>query len=88
MFPDAQAAFFRPHFHAVHIHIPHHNIPAAELIAVSGKPKHRVRRLMEITDWFEKYARQEKEGKKVVNWIFGALIVLAIAYMIYMVVNV
>ena len=31
-------------------------------------------------------ARQEKEGKKVVNWIFGALIVLAIAYMIYMVV--
>ena len=33
-------------------------------------------------------AIQEKEGKKVVNWIFGALIVLAIAYMIYMVVNV
>ena len=28
----------------------------------SGKPKHRVRRLTEITDWFEKYAKQEKEG--------------------------
>ena len=25
----------------------------------SGKPKHRVRRLQEITDWFEKYSREE-----------------------------
>ena len=25
----------------------------------SGKPKHRVRRLQEITDWFEKYSRGE-----------------------------
>ncbi|MBQ4085848.1 MAG: prolyl oligopeptidase family serine peptidase, partial [Clostridia bacterium] len=23
----------------------------------SGKPSHRIRRLQEITDWFEKYAR-------------------------------
>ena len=23
----------------------------------SGKPKHRVRRLQEITDWFEKYSK-------------------------------
>ena len=28
-------------------------------------------------------ARQEKEGKKVVNWIFGALIFLAICFVIY-----
>ena len=28
-------------------------------------------------------AEQEKKGKKVVNWIFGVLIVLAICYMIY-----
>ena len=25
----------------------------------SGKPKHRVRRLREITDWFEKYSRED-----------------------------
>ena len=25
----------------------------------SGKPKHRIRRLREITDWFEKYSRGE-----------------------------
>lgn len=25
----------------------------------SGKPKHRVRRLQEITDWFEKYSRED-----------------------------
>ena len=28
-------------------------------------------------------ARQEKEGKKVVNWIFGALVILAICLVIY-----
>ena len=28
-------------------------------------------------------ARQEKEGKKVVNWIFGALVILAICFVIY-----
>ena len=28
-------------------------------------------------------ARQEKEGKKVVNWIFGVLIFLAICFVIY-----
>jgi hypothetical protein len=28
-------------------------------------------------------AQQEKKGKKVVNWIFGVLIVLAIFFMIY-----
>ena len=27
--------------------------------------------------------KQEKEGRKVVNWIFGALIVLAIIYAIW-----
>ena len=27
----------------------------------SGKPKHRVRRLTEITEWFEKYAREAKD---------------------------
>ena len=27
----------------------------------SGKPQHRVRRLTEITEWFEKYAGTEKE---------------------------
>ena len=32
----------------------------------------------------EAYAKkQEEQGKKVVAWIFGALIVLAIAYMIW-----
>ena len=25
----------------------------------SGKPQHRVRRLTEITNWFEKYAREK-----------------------------
>ncbi len=25
----------------------------------SGKPKHRVRRLKEITDWFDKYLKAE-----------------------------
>ena len=28
-------------------------------------------------------ARQEKEGKKVVNWIFGALVIPAICFVIY-----
>lgn len=28
-------------------------------------------------------AKQEKSGKKVVNWIFGVLIALAICFMIY-----
>ena len=28
----------------------------------------------------QKDARQEKEGKKVVEWIFGVLVVLAILY--------
>ena len=28
-------------------------------------------------------ARQEKEGKKVVNWILGALVILAICFVIY-----
>lgn len=28
-------------------------------------------------------ARQEKEGKKVVNWIFGVLVFLAICFVIY-----
>ena len=28
-------------------------------------------------------ARQEKEGKKVVNWIFAALIILAICFIVY-----
>ena len=27
--------------------------------------------------------RQEKEGKKVVNWIFGVLVFLAICFVIY-----
>ncbi len=27
--------------------------------------------------------KQEEQGKKVVRWIFGTLIVLAIAYLIY-----
>ena len=27
--------------------------------------------------------RQEKEGKKVVEWIFGVLVVLAILYVVY-----
>ncbi len=27
--------------------------------------------------------KQEQEGKKVVNWIFGVLVVLAIIFMIY-----
>ena len=28
-------------------------------------------------------ARQEKEGKKVVNWIFGVLIFLALCFVVY-----
>ena len=28
-------------------------------------------------------ARQEKEGKKVVNWIFAVLIILAICFIVY-----
>ena len=28
-------------------------------------------------------AKQEKQGAKVVNWIFGVLIVLALTYMAY-----
>ena len=28
-------------------------------------------------------AEQERKGKKVVNWIFGVLIALAICFMIY-----
>ena len=28
-------------------------------------------------------ARQEKEGKKVVNWIFGVLIFLALGVVVY-----
>lgn len=28
-------------------------------------------------------ARQEQEGRKVVNWIFGILVALAVAYIIY-----
>lgn len=31
----------------------------------------------------QKEARQEKEGKKVVEWIFGVLVVLAILYVVY-----
>ena len=31
----------------------------------------------------QKDARQEKEGKKVVEWIFGVLVVLAILYVVY-----
>ena len=26
----------------------------------SGKPKHRIRRLKEITDWFNRYAHKEE----------------------------
>ncbi|MBP3510561.1 MAG: hypothetical protein J6K19_00775 [Prevotella sp.] len=28
-------------------------------------------------------ARQEQEGRKVVNWIFGILVALAVAYIVY-----
>ena len=28
----------------------------------SGKPKHRLRRLQEITDWFEKHARMLRQN--------------------------
>lgn len=28
-------------------------------------------------------ARQEKNGKKVVNWIFAILVLLAVCYMVY-----
>ena len=28
-------------------------------------------------------ARQEKEGKKVVNWIFAVLIILALCFIVY-----
>lgn len=28
-------------------------------------------------------ARQEKEGKKVVNWIFGVLIFFALCFVVY-----
>ena len=28
-------------------------------------------------------ARQEKEGKKIVNWIFAVLIILAICFIVY-----
>lgn len=31
-------------------------------------------------------ARQEKEGKKIVNWIFGVLVFLAICFVIYSVI--
>ena len=27
--------------------------------------------------------RQEEDGKKVVNWIFGVLVVLAVAFAVY-----
>lgn len=27
-------------------------------------------------------ARQEKEGKKIVNWVFGALIVAAVLFLV------
>ena len=30
--------------------------------------------------------RQEEKGKKVVNWIFGVLVALAVAFMIYSVI--
>lgn len=30
--------------------------------------------------------RQEEKGRKVVNWIFGILVVLAIAFMVYSVI--
>ena len=43
---------------------------------VMSKNKHNAKR--------EAYAKkQEEQGKKVVAWIFGALIVLAIVYMIW-----
>ena len=29
----------------------------------SGKPRHRLRRLQEITDWFEKYAKENEEAQ-------------------------
>ena len=28
-------------------------------------------------------ARQEKEGKRVVNWIFGILVALALCFIVY-----
>ena len=28
-------------------------------------------------------ARQEKEGKKVVNWIFAVLVLLALCFIVY-----
>ena len=31
----------------------------------SGKPKHRIRRLAEITGWFDKYLKTEEEKKNV-----------------------
>ncbi len=31
--------------------------------------------------------KQEQEGKKVVNWIFGVLVVLAIIFMIYSIIS-
>lgn len=30
--------------------------------------------------------RQEEKGKKVVNWIFGVLVALAVAFMMYSVI--
>ncbi len=29
-------------------------------------------------------ARQEQEGRNVVNWIFGILVALAVCYLVYM----
>ena len=34
------------------------------MLSRSGKPKHRIRRLKEITDWFEKYLKNEKNEQK------------------------
>ena len=31
----------------------------------------------------QKEARQEKQAKKLINWIVGGLIVLAVVYLIY-----
>jgi hypothetical protein len=41
-----------------------------------NKKKTNVKRLA-----FEK--KQEKEGRNIVNWIFGCLVVVAVAYMAY-----
>ncbi len=49
-------------------HVPVREINAAKPVAVKKQ---------------EHVAKQEKEGGKVVKWIFGVLIVLAIIFMIY-----